>query len=127
VAEKSTNWEKVHPDPLIFRHLNRGNLWLVNKQLLFVPGLSLSDLIALTKSTEDAGKPVVEEAKAPAAAPVPYPKWVVPHESWISHPSGPPFVEGYKFSVDRDSNVVSVYAKDRADEQRLMAPKQWKK
>ena len=65
MAEKSTNWEKVHPDPLIFRHRNRGNLWLVNKQLLFVPGLSLSDLIALTKSIDDAGKPVVVEPVKP--------------------------------------------------------------
>jgi hypothetical protein len=126
VAEKSTNWEQVHPDPLIFRHRNRGNLWLVNKQLFFVPGLSLNDLIALTKSIDDAGKPaVVEPVKPPPF--VAYPKWVQPHASWISHPSGPPFVEGYKFSVDRDTDVVSVYVRDRAEEQRVMAAKGWKK
>jgi hypothetical protein len=126
MSEKSTNWEQVHSDPLIFRHRNRGNPWLVNNQLLFVPGLSLSDLIALTKSIEDAGKPVVVEPVKPPPF-VEFPKWVVPHPSWISHPSGPPFVEGYKFSVNRDTDVLSVYVKDRADEQRVMAPKQWKK
>ena len=126
MTEKSSNWEKVHQDPLIFRHRNRGSLFLVNKQLLFVPGLSLKDLVELTSSIADAGKPVVVEPVKPPPY-VEFPKWVKVHESWISHPSGPPWVDGYKFSVDRDTNVVSAYAVDRAAEQRLTAPKQWKK
>ena len=72
------------------------------------------------------GKPVVVEPVKPPPF-IEFPKWIVPHEFWISHPSGPPFVEGYKFSVDRDTNVLSVLVKDRADEQKVTAVKGWRK
>jgi hypothetical protein len=127
MAERTSDWELVNSEPAVYRHRGRGSLWVVGRELLYVPGATLTDVIALKKSVDEIGKPVAAEPVKPAAPIVEYPKWVQPHASWVSHPSGPPFVEGYKFSVDRDTDVLSVLVKDRADEQRVMAVKGWKK
>ena len=128
MAERVDDWELVNPaDPVVHRHRNRGSLWLVDGELNYVPAASLSELIAMKKCISEIGQPKAPEPAKPAAPIVEFPKWVRPHESWVLHPSGPPFVEGYKFSVDRDTDVLSVLVKDRADEQRVTAPKQWKK
>ena len=103
VAERTSDWEQVNSVPPVWRHRGRGSLWVVGEQLVYLPDASLSDVVALMKSVGEIGKPVVVEPVKPAAPIVEYPKWVQPHPSWISHPSGPPFVEGYKFSVDRDT------------------------
>ena len=128
MAERTSDWELVNSEqPEVYRHRGRGNLWVIDGDLHYIPGASLSDLIAMKRSIANIGKPAEPEPVKPAPPFFEFPKWVQPHPSWVSHPSGPPFVETHKFSVNRDTNVVSVYVLDRADEQRVMAPKLWRK
>ena len=53
MAEKTADWERTHVDLPIYRHRNRGSLWLVDGKLLFLPGASLSDVVGLVKSVDD--------------------------------------------------------------------------
>jgi hypothetical protein len=127
MAETTSDWEQINVDPAVYRHRNRGSLWVVNQQLVYLPGASLSDLLALQKSIAEIGKPVVVEPVKPPPF-VAYPKWVIPNASWISYPGdGPAWVEGFKFSIDRDSSVVSVLVNNAAEEARVKAVKGWSK
>ena len=126
----ASDWERTHVELPIYRHRNRGNLWLVQGKPLFLPGASLTDVVGLLKSIDEVNNPpAVKPVKpAPVVQQHSYPRFVAPHSSWVEYPNGDkPFVEGYKFSVGRDDNVVSVYVTNAADERRLLSPKQWKK
>ena len=57
MAERTSDWELVNAEPAVYRHRGRGSLWVVGQELLYVPGATLSDVIALKKSVDEIGKP----------------------------------------------------------------------
>ena len=126
MAERTSDWERVHTDPAVWRHRGRGSLWVVGHELLYVPSASLADIVALKKSVDDLGKP----PSAEPAKPVPperhdFPRWIVPHDSHVTHLNNAPsvFVPGFKFDVNRDTNVVTVLVRNETEEARALAPK----
>ena len=121
-----SDWEPVNADPLIFRNRNRGGLWLVDGKLQNIPGVSLGDLIALQKSIDEINNPPAAEPAKPAPPERhDYPRWIVPHESHITQLNNAPniFVSGFKFDVNRDTNVVTVLVRNETEEARALAPK----
>ena len=126
MAERTSDWERVNSEPPVWRHRGRGNLWVVGRELLYVPGASLGDIIGLRKSVDELGKPPPAEPVKPA--PVErhdYPRWIVPHPSHVTQLDHAPsvFVPGFKFDVNRDSGVVSVLVRNEVEEARALAPK----
>ena len=129
MAERTSDWELVHAVPPVWRHRGRGSLWVVDRQLVYLPSASLSDLLALQKSVAELGKPPPAEPvkPAPVVEKHEFPRFVTPHPSHIVGNVPNIYVDGLKFSIDRDSSAVSVMVKDAAEERRLLSPKQWKK
>jgi hypothetical protein len=126
MAERTSDWEQVNAEPPVYRHRGRGSLWVVGRELLYVPGATLSDVIALKKSVDEIGKPPPPEP----AKPVPperhdYPRWIVPHSSHITQLDHEPniWVEGFKFDVNRDTGAVTVLVRNEVEEARALAPK----
>ena len=50
---------------------------------------------------------------------------IVPHDSHVTHLNNAPsvFVPGFKFDVNRDTNVVTVLVRNETEEARALAPK----
>ena len=124
--ERTSDWELVNSEPSVWRHRGRGSLWVVGHELLYVPGASLGDIIGLRKSVDELGKPPPAEPTKPA--PVErhdFPRWIVPHDSHVMHLNNAPniFVPGFKFDVNRDTNIVTVYVRNEVEEARALAPK----
>lgn len=126
VSELVDDWELVHSDPDVYRHRRRGGLWVLKTdqaQLVYLPGASLSDLLAMKKAIEQIGKPV---AAAPVEPPVEqhdYPRLVIPNSSHVVGDPPNIYIEGLKFNIDRDSGLISVMVRDAAEERRMLAPK----
>ena len=126
MAERTSDWEQVNTEPPVWRHRGRGSLWVVGHELLYVPSASLGDIIALKKSVDELGKPPPAEPVKPAPPERhDYPRWIVPHDSHVTHLNNAPnvFVPGFKFDVNRDTGVVSVYVRNETEEARALAPK----
>ena len=73
----ASDWERTPVDLPIYRHRNRGGLWLVDGKPLFLPGASLNDVVGLVKSIDRINNPPPAEP----ARPVPperhdYPRWI---------------------------------------------------
>ena len=91
MAERTSDWELVNAAaPAVYRHRGRGNLWVIDGELTYVPGATLADVIALVKSIDEIGKPVVVEPVKPPPF-VEFPKWVVVHEFLDFAPERPAF------------------------------------
>ena len=126
MAERVSDWERVNVEPPVWRHRGRGSLWVVGEQLVYLPGASLSDLLALKKSVAELGKPPPAEPVKPAPPERhDYPRWIVPHPSHVTQLDHAPnvFVPGFKFDVNRDTNVVTVLVRNETEESRALAQK----
>ena len=125
MAERASDWEQVNTEPAVWRHRGRGSLWVVGHELLYVPGATLTDVIALKKSVAELGKPPPAE---PIKVPVErhdYPRWIEPHPSHITQLNNAPniFVSGFKFDQNRDTGIVTVLVRNETEELRALAPK----
>jgi hypothetical protein len=126
MAERTSDWEQVNAEPPVYRHRGRGSLWVVGRELLYVPGATLSDVIALKKSVDEIGKPVAAEPVKPAPPERhDFPRWLVPHSSHIVQLDPVPniVVPGFKFDVNRDTGAVTVLVRNEVEEARALAPK----
>jgi hypothetical protein len=126
MSERVEDWEKVHTDPSVWRHRGRGSLWVVGHELLYVPGATLTDIIALRKSVDELGKPPPAEPAKPAPPERhDFPRWITPDSSHITQLDHEPniWVEGFKFDTNRDSGITMVYVRNETEEARALAPK----
>jgi hypothetical protein len=126
MAERTSDWEQVNAEPAVYRHRVRGSLWVVGHELLYVPGATLTDVIALRRSVDELGKPPpAEPAKPSPPERHDYPRWITPHPSHIVQLDHAPniVVPGFKFDVNRDTGAVSVLVRNEVEEARALAPK----
>jgi hypothetical protein len=126
-----SDWERTHVELPIYRNRRRGGLWLVKGKLLFLPGASLNDLVALVQSVDEINNPPAAEPSnlPPVVEKHDFPRFVTPHPSRVEYFSGgAPVVEGFKkIDINRDTGIISVLVRDAAEEARLTAIKGWKK